>query len=192
MSHHSKWFHYTSDQDHGFERLKVDVGQTSFFEGREARTFKELSLAASSTYVIQVVVPINVILTEIAVVVALGDLRLSTLVGGTPGGTFNQPLPVFNINNMTPGVDHRNTYTGVGGIYVPVTTLVGGGTHTGGTELDVTRLKAAAANNNAATVPAGEGSVRGIAPGTYYFKLQNLAVSDALSGTFKVRWEERP
>ncbi len=76
-------------------RLRVDVGQTGFFAGREFRTFRELNIAASTTFVIKAVVPIDVILFGLKVSIESGQLRLATVVGGTPGGSFSETLPIF-------------------------------------------------------------------------------------------------
>jgi len=164
-------------------RFRVDVGQTGFFAGREFRTFKELNIAISSTYVIKAVVPINVILFGLAVQAEAGHLRLATVVGGTEGGTFSETLPIFGRNNMS----ERPTP-----FYTTQIALTAGGTHTGGTEIDVLRLKANNNTNQAFTVGAEGGDERGVAAATYYFRLQNLSATDAITGVFSARWEERP
>lgn len=182
--------HYTSDRLSGFERLRVDSAQTSFFEGREFRTFKELNIAASATYVIKAVVPLNIILFGLEVALDSGNLRLGTYVGGTPGGTFSETLPIFNANNMSLGTDRRRSYSGLA--YTPQVALTAGGTHTDGTELDVIRLLVANASGQAASVGNAPQNERGVAANTYYFRLLNLSGSAAITGTFKARWEERP
>lgn len=58
-------------------RLRVDVGQTGFFEGREFRTFLEFS----ASQVIRVVVPINVILFNLSVSLTEGEVRVETVSG---------------------------------------------------------------------------------------------------------------
>lgn len=181
---------YTTDRLCGFERLRVDVGQTGFFEGREFRTFKELNVAGSATYVVQAVVPINIILFAFETNLDSGWLRLGTYVGGTPGGVFAETLPVFGKNNMTPGTEHRKNYSGA--IYTPQVVITAGGTHTGGTELDVTRVKTSGISNQATSVGSVPDDERGVAANTYYFRFLNLSGSDAITGTVKIRWEERP
>ena len=192
MGHYNRLGHYTSDMHSGFERLRVDVAQTSFFEGREFRTFKELNIAASTTYVIRAVVPINIVLFGLEADIDAGFLRIGTYVGGTPGGSFSEVLPIFGANNMSAGNDHRATYNGNDTVYVPVVGLTAGGTHTGGVELDVVRVKAASITVQAASVGNRESDERGVAANTYYFRLLNLSATDAITGTFKARWEERP
>lgn len=182
--------HYTSDRLCGFERLRVDSAQTSFFEGREFRTFKELNIAASATYVIKAVVPLNIILFGLEVNIDSGHLRVGTYVGGTPGGSFSETLPIFNANNMAAGSDRRRSYSGA--LYTPQTVLTAGGTHADGTELDVIRLLVANASGQASSVGNAPQDERGVAANTYYFRLLNLSGSNAVTGTFKARFEERP
>lgn len=163
-------------------RFRVDVGQTGFFAGREFRTFRELNIAPSTTLVIKAVVPINVILFGLKALIEAGHLRLATVAGGTPGGTFSETLPIFGRNNMS----ERPTP-----FYTPQVVLTAGGTHTGGTEIDVLRLKANSNTNQASTVGAEGGDERGVAAATYHFRLENLSATDAITGVFSARWEER-
>lgn len=160
-------------------RLRVDVAETSFFEGREFRTFKEWNVATTATWVAKVVAPINVILQELGVSCDAGSARLLTMVGGAEGGSFTEVLPRFATNNMS---DKSQP------VYAPQMTLAAGGTHTGGgTLLDVLRVKTSGNSNFSGSVGAGAAS-RGVAPATYYLIFQ----LDSFTGTFKARWEERP
>jgi len=159
-------------------RLRVDVAQTSFWEGREFRTFKELNIAGSTTYTIKVVVPVNTILMGIQVSLDNGSVRLSTQAGGTPSGVFAEVLPVFGANNMT-GTP----------VYVHQNVLTAGGALAGGVDIDVVRLFSG--GNNQPSVGAQQDDVRGIAPGTYHFVFQNLGAS-VVTGVLHIRWEERP
>lgn len=190
MGHFAREHNYTSDARSGFGRLRVDVAQTGFFEGREFRTFKELTIAPSTAYIVKVVVPINVILFGLAVAIESGTLRMSTHVGGTAGGSFSETLPIIPANNMSLGADHRS----FGGVaYAPVVTLTAGGTHAGdGTTLDVVRLKANANTNQAQSVGDTGGAERGVGAATYYFRLLNESATDTITGIFRARWEERP
>ena len=163
-------------------RIRVDVGQTGFFGGREFRTFKELNIAASGSYVVKAVVPVDIILFGLSLSIESGHLRLATVAGGTEGGSFSETLPIFGRNNMS----ERPTP-----FYVPVVVLTAGGTHTGGTEIDVVRVKASANPQQVATVTGEGGDERGVAIATYYLRLTNLSATDAIVGTFSARWEER-
>lgn len=176
---------FTRPQHKRTRRLKVDIAQTGFFDGREFRTFKELSIAGMGVYVIRAVVPIDIILFGLNVTINTGDLKLETLVGGAPGGAFAETLPIFGANNMVGAPNRESPF------YVPVVVLTAGGTLTGGTQLDVLRLKTNAVSNQASTVGVGPTDERGVAANTYYFRLTSLT-NDAVDGVFRARWEERP
>lgn len=158
-------------------RVAVDVGQTGFFEGREFRMFRELT--DNTSFVIEAVLPINVILTSLSIELVEGECRLDTVVGGTPSGTFGTPVPTFNRNNMT----EAPSYTGQ-------VTLNEGGTHTGGTLLDLVLARAADNSNFASNVSNSSNDSRGIAPDTYYFRVSSIG--ETLRGTIHATWEERP
>lgn len=160
-------------------RIRVDVGQTGFFAGREFRTFKEWETATTSTYVIKAVVPLNIILFELRMGCEEGSVRVETVVGGTEGGTFSETLPRFNRNNMS----ERPTP-----LYTPQVTLTAGGTLTGGTLLDVLRLKTSGNSNFGSSVGVSSGDERGIGANTYYFRL----TLTGFIGVFRAWWEERP
>jgi hypothetical protein len=181
MEYHMAW-------TNRFAGTQVEYPLPAFFDGREFRTFKELSIPANGTYVMRATVPLDVIFFGLEVTIDLGTLRLATVVGGTPGGTFSEVLPRFATNNMAPGHNHKDDYPGV---YMPQCMLHGGGTHTGGTTLDVIRLKASPSGGGSSVQYALQGD-RGIAVGTYYFRFQNLDATNAINGVFKARWEEKP
>lgn len=160
-------------------RLRVDVAQTGFFSGREFRTFKEWQVAATETYVIKAVVPVNTILFEFGISLTAGEARIETLVGGTEGGSFSEILPIFATNTMTEKPQPP---------YVNQNVLSAGGTLTGGVLLDPLLAKTSGNANFAASVGAEAGAERGVAPGTYYWRLTLTGVI----GVLKSRWEERP
>lgn len=184
MTYYSGILPHTSDKLSGYDRVKVDLAQTSFFEGREFRSFKELNIVGAATYVIRAVVPTNIILSQLQLDLDNGWVRCGTYVGGTPGGTFAETLPVLMRNNMSVGGDKR--YNPTAGVV-----LTAGGTHTGGVELDVLRLKASTSNANVSSVGTGIGDERGIAANTYYFRLLNLGPTEVVTGTVHMVWEER-
>ena len=159
------------------------MGQTGFFAGREFRTFKELSIAISSTYVIKSVVPLNTIVFGVNANIELGNLRMSVVVGGTEGGSFSETLPILPRNTMTEIPQPP---------YVSQMVITAGGTHTGGTEIDVLRIKANDNSQFASTVGNVEGDERGIGANTFYLRVQNLSATDIITGVLSFRWEERP
>lgn len=154
------------------------AGDGQFSTGRSFRTFKELNIPSAGVYVIKIVVPQNVILSHLQVALVSGSMRLETLVGGTEGGTFAESLPKIKINNMAGSP-----------VYVPTVSLTAGGTHTGGTVIDVIRVKSDTNIGRASSVSAAENEYRGIAPGTYYWRFTNLN-TDVVAGTFKSEWSE--
>ena len=168
-----------TSQREGTRRLRVDIAQTGFFEGREVRTFIEYSILSGQSLVIRATVPINTILFGISVTLDQSKIRISTKVGGTAGGTW-APMPVIRKNNMTTAP----TYT-------PVVTIESGGTHTGGTTIDIARIVSDAGGQRASTVGGQLADERGVAPGVYYYVIENIDGATA-TGVFSAFWEERP
>lgn len=159
-------------------RIRVDVAQTSFFEGREFRTFREWPTATTGAYIIKVVAPVNVIMFEFNIAAEEGSARVASVLGGTEGGSFSETLPIRRTNAMTDIPQPP---------YTPQILLTAGGTLAGGTELDVMRVKTSGVSNFAASVGSGLAE-RGIAPATYYFKF----AFTSFVGVLHARWEERP
>lgn len=172
---------YTSDQE-GFRRLRVDIGQTGFFEGREFRVFREFSIGAGETLTLRVTVPINAILFEQGVEIDAGSIRITNALGGTPGGTFSEVITPIGKNNMS---------TRPTPFYTPQITWAAGGTHTGGFVFDIHRAVSANATAQQSTVGNIVGDERGVAAGTYYVKYENFG-SGVATGTLWFFYEERP
>lgn len=168
-------------------RLRVDVAQTGFFEGREVRTFKEFASATTSTYIIKIVCNVNTILFEFGMEIEAGDCRIETITPGAgivEGGSFAEVLPLIITNIMTERPSPA---------YTPVNVVTAGGTLTGtptpGTTLrDVLRGKAASNSNFSASVGTDAGAERGVPPGTYYWRV----TMNGFIGVIKARYEERP
>lgn len=181
MSHHSKWVHYTSDELSGYERMRVDSGQTGFFEGREFRSFLDLSLAVGASQVIRVTTPCPIHLSGQNLSVDAGKVRMDVYLSPTPSGTWNSALPIIG-KNRTP--ERRFPY------YVPQLTLDTGGTITGGTLVETIRAAASGNGSNQSTVGANMDDVRGLPAGTYYIKFTNIdnGTSNAI---YSLWWEER-
>lgn len=192
MGHHSRWLHYTSDELSGFERIKVDVAQTSFFEGREFRTFQELNIAVGETHVIKVNSPVNTVVFGFGFDLDAGWMRCALKTGGTEGGTFNGPLPIIAVNSMSAGSDHRDDFgPNQDQVYSPVITMSSGGTHTGGVEHNVIRAKVGGNSQSASSTGVAPTDETGLPAATYYICITNLG-NEAVTGVFRARWEERP
>ena len=161
-------------------RLRVDVGQTGFFAGREFKTFKEFSITSGSSYVLKFVSLVNFILSGMDFTLITGEVKASIYSGGTEDGTFSDTLPIIARNTMS---ERPTPY------YTSVASLVGGGTHSGGTQLDLIWSKVTDNANKAISSDTDMSSERGFAAGTYYLVMSALANS---TGVFHARWEERP
>lgn len=172
---------YTSTLEK-YRRLRVDVAQTGFFEGREFRTFKEFSIATGASYVVKFVCPIDFILFQQSIVIDDGAIKMTATVGGTPGGVFSDTLPIIGKNQM---VKRPLPY------YTPVTTITAGGTVTGGTVVEIIRVMAAGATAQRQTVGGSQSDERGLAAGTYIIELANVGTGTA-TGVYSIVWEERP
>lgn len=161
-------------------RLRVDVAQTGFFAGREARTFHEFSVLSGATLVVKAVAATDVILMDLIVELNSGEVKVYTVTGGTEGGTFSTTLPIIGTNTMSsvpsPAYEHQMVITA-------------GGTHMDGTVLDEIWLDAGLNPAKESAVGGSTASVRGVPAGTYYFRITASADS---TGVFKARWEERP
>ena len=171
----------TSEKE-GMRRVRVDVAQTGFFEGREFRTFYEFSIPSGQSVVGRFSSPIDFILFQQILQVDAGAIKLTAITGGTPGGTYNNPLPVIGKNRMS---KRPQPY------YVPVSTVTTGGTITGGTIVEVVRVVSSGSTAQRATVGGQFADERGLPAGDYYIKLENISNTTA-EGVYQIYWEERP
>lgn len=162
-------------------RLRVDPDQTSFWQGLQYRTFREINIPNGATLVLRVNAAVNTVLYDVSLTLDAGAVRLRTMTGGTEGGAFSEALPIIRKNTMTdcPLIPAQNAITA-------------GGTHAGGTDIDIIRLVAANATAQQSSVGSKAFDQRGVGPGVYYWVLTNIAPSGAATGVFSSFWEERP
>uniref|UniRef100_A0AAU6VYE6 Virion structural protein n=2 Tax=unclassified bacterial viruses TaxID=12333 RepID=A0AAU6VYE6_9VIRU len=172
---------YTSDRE-GFRRLRVDTGQTGFFEGREFRTFFDVSIPTATSVYIRFTSPIDFIIFEQSLTLDAGSIKFTALTGATPGGSYSNVLPVIGKNRMA---SRKSPF------YTAQCTLASGGTATGGTIVELFRVTAANSNAQAQTVLGAASTERGLPAGTYYLRLENIGNS-AATGVYSLIWEERP
>lgn len=166
-------------------RIRVDVGQTGFFAGREFRSYYEMNIAGGSTVNLLFTSPVNFILWEQTLSLDAGGRRATVHVGATPTGTWT-PLPVIGRNRMT---DRPQPY------YQPVSSLSFGGGFTGGTVVEVIRARTGSnqGNNRSSTVGTRQSDERGLPAGDYIISLSPMTgVTDAAEGLYLIEWEERP
>ena len=157
-------------------RLRVDVGQTGFWEGREFR----LDLDLTADYVVEFTSPVNFILQSQSLLsndgVSTLDVYLSTQ--GVAGGSFDEDLGVLPNNGMT----DAPTYT-------PAISALGGGSFVpNANEKPRESIKVKAATSTAQRSTVGSGAIpeRGLPPGTYYL----VFTGDDIS--YRLVYEERP
>lgn len=168
-----------TDGDGDYSRVRVDVGQTGFFAGREAYTWTDFTIPTGENLVIKVVSPINSIVQIFGADLKLASIRLSLIVGGTEGGTFSTALPILKTNNMSTASS-----------YTPQVTMHSGGTLTGGMIVNAFDLISGSNENKASETTASNELPFGFPAGTYYVKIENTDGNDAI-GIFRARWEER-
>lgn len=168
-----------TDDDGDYARLRVDVGQTGFFAGREFRVNHEFSIASGATQVIKVVAGVDTILYDFMVELTLAELAVRLKSGGTEGGTFGNSIGVMKTNQMSTASS-----------YTSQVTMAYGGTHTGGTTIDTVFLISGSNANKSEAQSTKEGNPLGFPAGTYYIILENTDGNTA-TGVFKARWEER-
>ncbi len=169
-----------TDGNGSYARLRVDVGQTGFFAGREFRVLEELSIASGATQVLKIVSPINSILYAFGVDLTLSQLRVELVAGGTESGTFNGVITPLKTNQMTTASD-----------YVHQVTFTTGGSHTGGTIIDAFDIVSGSNVNKAIVQQVDESQPLGFSAGTYYIRVHNTDGATA-NGFLKLRYEERP
>jgi hypothetical protein len=170
----------TEGGDSEFDRLKVAVGRSCFFAGRQRYTFYQFNIPNGDSQVIKVVAPVNTILLAFGASLNIAALRIELVAGGTEGGTFGTPLPILAANSTT-----------TVGNYVSQVTMATGGTHTGGTVVNVLELLSGVPARQSVASIANENEPLGFSPGTYYIRLINTDGA-AATGVFRARWEERP
>lgn len=189
---YSQLMNVTSDLGSGFDRQRVDVGQTGFFEGREFRSYFEFSidagtsLAVGATRNFRFSSPVDFILQSQIIEVDKGGVRIRAFTGATDGGGWSA-VPII-AKNRSP--ERRQFPIGY---YVGQATFSTGGTFSGGTEVDVLRARTASQSVSASNVGAVQDAARYLPAGTYFLIMQPLAgVNDASEGTYSLSWEERP
>jgi hypothetical protein len=160
-------------------RIKVDVGQTGFFDRREFRISQELNISSGSSLVYKFSSPVNFILWEQALECDANLLKFEAVVGGTPSGSFTTPIAIWGKNRMTEQPE-----------YIGQVSINTGGSVTGGQVAEVLRIQASGATAQRVSAGSTAGSERGLPPGDYYLRLS--AIGGNVSGTFALIWEERP
>lgn len=169
-----------TDNDGQYARLRVDVGQTGFFAGREFRVLREFTIASGATQVFKIVSPINSILYGFSVDLTISQLRVELVAGGTESGSFATSITPMKTNQMT-----------TASAYDSQVTFATGGGHTGGLVVDAFDVVSGSNVNKAIVQQVDENQPLGFSAGNYYLRLHNTDGATA-NGFLKLRYEERP
>lgn len=161
-------------------RLRVDSGQTGFWENREFRIFQPIDTSGGNV-VIKIIAPINFILRWQALQGKEGivNMKAYRLGEGTEGGTFTDTIYKLPNNIMsdapayTPQVQYQT-----GGTFTPTTPA---------NYKDILEVQVANATAQASTVGSASVPERGLAANTYY-----LVFSGGGKANFFSIIEERP
>ena len=162
-----------TDGDGDYSRLRVDVGQTNFWSGKQFRTFQKVTIPSPGAVTIRATVGVNIILYETSFLTENSSIEVELKVGGTSDGPWTA-MPVIRKNTMTtaPVITSQVAMDYDGG-------------HTGGTMIDLLRVTA----GNKQSSVGGTDSERGVAPGTYYYVITNTGNQTA-TVVFSGWWEE--
>lgn len=170
------------------QRVRVDVGETGFFEGRMFRSYVELVIPVAGPSVqFRFTSPINFILWAQRLDLTQGALRFEIFTGATSTGSWT-PLPVIGVNRMS----ERPTP-----FYASQVTIESGGNFTGGTPVDLMLIRSGTnQGSNSSQNTGGTTTERGLPLGVYHGRFSTLtggvAPTDAAQMVYSLSWEERP
>jgi len=170
---------YTSSTEN-YRRIRVDTAQTSFFQGRQFRSYYDFGLTASEVRYFRFTSLTDFVLFDQSISVSGGSIRLSVWTGSTPAGTWTN-IPVIGKNRMSSIPQPP---------YISSVTFQTGGTFTAGTEVEAIRLVSATATAQQSTVGASSGDERGLPASSFYIKIE--ATSSTPTVVYSLFWEERP
>lgn len=178
--------------DEGFgnaARLRVDNGQTGFFDRRMwslGYEFASTNPIAGTPLVFKLVIPVNFIVHAHSLAVDAGGVTLRTYSAaqGVDGGGFATPRPLASENSMTE--EEAYAFQAV---------MTSGGTFTpnvGAVPITSLRVRTAGATAQQSSVGLGAVSEKGRPAGTYYAVLQRMnGVNGDCTGKYDLVVEER-
>lgn len=166
----------------GSRRIKVDVAQTGFVEGREFRFIRKLT----SPIVYKFVAPVEFILSFQGFGITNGDFEFYAWRGDniTETSPFLTEEPIFAKNTSVTRPFFNGTQ------YQRQIQIFSGGAITiidPNLYADYERLKTANATGQQESIEGSGREERYLSPGSYY--LQFTGIADA---SFRLTWEERP
>lgn len=154
----------------GKRRVRVDVAQTGFFEGREFLFSRKLT----SPICYKLVTPVNIIVHAVALNVVDGDYEFFSWAAPlvtelTPFTDVSQYVIRKNAMTDTPAYTRQFSILSGGTISVSNTEMYGLYAH----------MKTANATAQQSTIGATASSEIGLPPGTYYFQFTGTASGSA-------------
>ena len=164
-----------------YARIPVDVGQTSFFEGREFRFIRNIT----TPIVFRFVAPVEFILSYQSFGIVDGEFEYYAWRDDniTPSGTWTSE-PIFSKNTSTT----RRLFDGA--FYNRQCQIESGGSIVitdSDLYADYAHLKAATASGQKQSIASQSVQGRYLAAGTYYLQFTGTA-----EGSYNIEWEERP
>jgi len=162
------------------DAVLVETRHKGVLDGKAFRAFFDINLSKDAIVVIKFTSPVNFELHTQNFTARVGELKFEACVGGTEGGVFDTTIPAFGMNRTN---ERPLPY------YEQQVSLTSGGTHSGGTTVELVRIKSGGNSNTSSTVGGSENDERILPPGTYYLKF--TAVEDLLA-VYSLIWEERP
>lgn len=201
MGHPSVWLPLTGDPATTRGRVKVDTGSTGFYRGFEFRAYVPINLTSTESLVVQVVAPVNFILTKQRLQLVRGTLQAKAYVNAVASGLPATPnAKSIGRNRMSdvPGFPDEISSA----IYVPRLEVRYGKTPTAALntasaeEVDLLMVHTGTQQGNQSSHPvAEEGEVRGLPAATYNIMIgpiPGITNADGPIGKYELIWEERP
>lgn len=170
---------HSNDRDPDLGRVKTETGSLALSKGQSFRAFQEFSLISGASLVIQVVSPIDFIISAIILSVDSGEIKYTSIGGAT------EATPFTPVTNIFP----KNTRSDIKEPYVGKVTAGQGGTYSGGLVTDTAKVKTGTNAQRFSIVEQAQGE-RGVGAGTYYIVLENTSGSQAAEGVFYAHWNE--
>ena len=173
-----------------FSRTQVDVGQTAFFEGREFRTNRKISIPSNSSIVWKFSSDVDFILFEQSFSMYGGIYEFYAWLDSnvTETSAFSIVVPIIGKNRSK---EYRK-YSG--NRYESQVSILSGGVITvldDGDYVDVAAVAAPNATAQLASVGGAINTERYLPSGTYYLEHRNTSNS-TINLIYSLVWEERP
>ena len=160
--------------------IAVEPRPVALLDGRMFRTVFDFNIANGATQVVRIDSPIDFVLRSQEFSLDSGSITFEACTGGTESGAWATPVPVFGMN--------RTAYRTLP-LYVPQIAITTGGTHVGGTIVELIRLAAAQQSSSRQTVGKSLADSRILPAGKYYLRFR---ATSAAVGIHNIIIEEIP